>query len=434
MKRVIIALLIVAMLVAAVGCTPQTPASSSAAAPASSAAAAALASSAAPASSAAAASASTASTGKGNVTIWYYWETQLHQVALNKMIDTFNKSQSDITVTAKYIPFADFKKQLSIGVAAENLPDLVIIDNPDHASYAAMGIFADLTGKFDTSNYFPGPISSCTLDNKLYGVPVGSNDLCLFYNTDMLKAAGVSVPKTWDELKAAAAKLTNGKVKGFAFSAVQNEEGTFGFLPWVWSTGATSYQINSDGGIKALTLIKDMFADGSMSKECINWTQGDVMNQFISGNCAMMMNGPWQLPTMRKDSKGINWDVALLPKDAKDATDLGGENWGVIKTGNVDAAVTFLKFATSKENSLDLLNALGYISSRSDIAATQFTDDKQMQVFTEALKGAQARGPHPKWPSISDAISLAFNEVITGASTPADAAKKAQTTIDGIIK
>ncbi len=427
MKKTIIAIVIVAMLASVLaGCTPQAPASSSAAAPASSAS-----------TDSAVASAGTAAagnTGKGDVTIWYYWETQLHQVALNKLIDNFNKSQSDITVTAKYIPFADFKKQLSIGVAASNLPDLVIMDNPDLASYAAMGIFEDITGKFDTANYFPGPLNSCTLDSKLYGVPVGSNDLCLFYNTDMLKAAGVSVPTTWDELKAAAAKLTSGKVKGFAFSALQNEEGDFGFTTFLWSTGASSYEMNSPGGIKALTYVKDLFDAGSISKDCINWTQGDVMNQFISGNAAMMINGPWQLPTMRKDSKGVNWDVAPLPKDAKPATGLGGEDWGVIKGGNTDASLTFLKYATSKENSLDLLNALGYISSRSDIAATQFTSDKQMQTFVDQLQYAQARGPHPKWPSISDAISLAFNEVITGANTPENAATKAQTTIDGIIK
>lgn len=46
---------------------------------------------------------------------------------------------------------------------------------------------------------------------------------------------------------------------------------------------------------------------------------------------------------------------------------------------------------------------------------------------------ANARGPLPEWPDISDAISLAFNEVMTGANTPEDAAAKAQATIDGII-
>ena len=60
------------------------------------------------------------------------------------------------------IPSADFKKQLSIGASADELPDFVIIDNPDHAAYAAMGIFADITDKFDISTYYEGPVNSCT--------------------------------------------------------------------------------------------------------------------------------------------------------------------------------------------------------------------------------------------------------------------------------
>ena len=39
-----------------------------------------------------------------------------------------------------------------------------------------------------------------------------------------------------------------------------------------------------------------------------------------------------------------------------------------------------------------------------------------------------------RWRSVSDAISLAFNQVITGTATPEDAAAEAQTTIDGIVK
>lgn len=419
MKRVFIALLTVVMLVSVfAGCTEQQPQTSPNA----------------PANSNTVSANPEPAKATGEVTIWYYWETEGHQIALNSVIDAFNSSQSDITVTAKYIPFADFKKQLSIGVSAENLPDMVIIDNPDHASYAAMGIFEDITGKFDVSQYYPGPLASCTYDSKLFGVPLGSNCLALFYNKDMLSAANVTVPATWDELKAAAVTLTSENVKGFAFSSLQNEEGTFGFMPFVWSTGATSFEIGTEKGIKALTFIKDIYDSGCISKECINWTQGDVRNQFVSGNVAMMINGPWQIPTMRSEAPDLNWEVALIPKDSQYASDLGGENWGIIKGGNVDAALVFLNYATQKENSTNLLNALGYIGSRSDIAETQFTDDKQMQLFAEEMQYAQPRGPHPKWPSISDAISLAFNEVITGVSTPADAAAKAQQTIDSIMK
>ena len=369
----------------------------------------------------------------GDVTIWYYWETEGHQKALNHIIEEFNGSQDSITVEAKYVPFADFKKQLSIGASSDELPDLVILDNPDHAAYAAMGIFADITDKFDVSNYYEGPVNSCTLDGKLYGVPFGSNDLVLFYNEDMLKEAGCEVPTTWDELLEVAKATTTDSVFGFAHCALQNEEGTFNFLPWVWSTGATSYEINSEGGIKALNFEKELVDSGAMTKEAINWTQGDTMHQFIAGNLAMMINGTWQIPTMREEVPDLNWNVAPIPQDKEQASGLGGENYAVIAGGNEDAAVKFLEFATTPETCLYMMNAMGYISADSTIAENQFEGDEVYQVFVDEMQYAHARGPLPEWPSISDAISLAFNKVITGESAPEDAAAEAQATIDGII-
>lgn len=374
-----------------------------------------------------------ASSASGDVTIWYYWEAEGHQKALNQLVQEFNNSQSNIKVEAKYVPFADYKKQLSIGASADELPDIVIQDNPDTASYAQMGIFADLTGKFDVSNYYPGPVNSCTLDGKLYGVPFGSNDLLLYYNKDMLDKAGCKVPTTWDELLDTAKKLTIDTVSGFAHSSVQNEEGTFNFLTWVWSTGATAYDINSEGGIKALTMVKSLVDSGAMTKEAINWTQGDTMNQFISGNLAMMINGTWQVPAMREQVPDLNWGVAPIPMDKQQASGLGGENYSVISGGNEAAAIEFLKYATQKDKCLFMMNAMGYISADSTIAKDQFSGDDVYEAFVEEMKYANARGPLAEWPEVSDAISLAFNEVMTGASSPEDAAAKAQTTIDGIV-
>jgi len=368
-----------------------------------------------------------------NVTIWYYWETPKHQETLDKVIQDFNSSQEAVAVVAKYVPFADFKKQLSIGATASELPDLVIIDSPDHASYAAMGIFADITGKVDLGQYYDGPVNSCMLDGKLYGVPFGSNCLALFYNTDMMEAAGQQVPTTWDELKETAMALTTNNVSGLAFCSLQNEEGTFNFMPWLWSTGTSSFEINNEQGIKALTYISSLTADGSMTKEVINWTQGDVMNQFISGNVAMMVNGPWQVPTMREEAPGLNWDVALIPRDAEFASVLGGENFGVVEGDNIGAALEFITYATSAEKVASYIDDFGYIAARKDVAEGQFTDDELMQKFTVQMKYAQPRGPHARWPEISDAISLAFNEAITQVSSPEAAAAKAQATIDSII-
>lgn len=369
-----------------------------------------------------------------DVTIWYYWETEGHQVALDKVIEDYNNSQDTYEVTAKYVPFADFKKQLSIGASADELPDIAILDSPDHASYATMGIFEELTGKFDVDSYYDGAVNSCTLDGKLYGVPFGVNCLGLYYNEDMLNAAGCSVPTTWDELMETAKAVTTDSVSGLAFCSVQNEEGTFNFTPWLWSTGASSYEMDSEGGIKALTFAKELIDSGVMSKECINWTQGDVMNQFIAGNVAMMVNGPWQIPTMQSEAPDLNWKVTLIPKDTEYASCLGGENYAVVKGGNTEGALDFLEYATEEDQVKYMMDAFGYISANRTIAESQFEADSPYQPFVEELQYAQARGPLADWPSVSDAISLAFNEVMTGTSTPEDAAAKAQETIDGIVE
>lgn len=369
-----------------------------------------------------------------DVTIWYYWETEVHQKALDKVIQDYNSSQEEYQVSAKYVPFADFKKQLSIGASANELPDIAILDSPDHASYAKMGIFEDLSGKFDVANFYKGTVDSCTIDGALYGVPFGVNCLALYYNEDMLKAANQEVPTTWDELQKTAKALTKDGVNGMAFSSVQNEEGTFNFTPWLWSTGATSYEMDSEGGIKALTFAKELIESGVMSKECTNWTQGDVMNQFISGNVAMMVNGPWQIPTMQQEAPELNWKVTLIPKESEYASVLGGENYAVMKDKNTTGALAFLEYATQKEQVEYMMEMFGYISADQTIAENQFADDSPYKPFVEELQYAQPRGPLAEWPSVSDAISLAFNEVMTGTATPEDAAKTAQTTIDGVVK
>ena len=116
-------------------------------------------------------------------------------------------------------------KQYTIGVVSGELPDVGMVDNPDHNSYAAMGVFEDVTDLYNSTedmNFLEGSIGSCYYEDKLYGLPWGNNCLGLFYNEDLLEAAGVEVPTTWSELEAACEKLTTDGVKGLAISAIGN--------------------------------------------------------------------------------------------------------------------------------------------------------------------------------------------------------------------
>lgn len=390
-------------------------------------------------SSSSSAATSSAPAEKTKISLWYYWENKDHQAILTDLCKQFNQSQTEVEIKNEYYPFADFKKTLSIGLAASKLPDLVLIDNPDHAAYASMGLFADITENIkdwpDKDQYFEGPWKSCTLDGKVYGIPFGSNDLALYYNEDMLSKAGVTPPATWDELKTAAKKLTGNSVTGLGISAPKTEEGTFQFMPWLLSAGGVPTKIDSSEGIKALTLISDMVKDGSVSKEVMNWVQSDVLKQFEAGKVAMMINGPWQVPTLKKEAPDLKWNVALIPKDLKYASVLGGENWGVVKGNNVDASVKFLKWVTKTDVLKSYIGKFGYFPARKDLAADpEFTSDPINKVFVDELQYAQPRGPHPKWPELSNLVSQVLQEVISGTKTPEEAAKDAQAKIDKILK
>ncbi|MFC5529864.1 ABC transporter substrate-binding protein [Cohnella yongneupensis] len=374
---------------------------------------------------------------KKKLTLWFYFEGKSQFDIIKGLTDGFTAKNPNIEVEPVYIPFADFKKRLSVGLAAADLPDIVIIDNPDHAAYAAMGLFADITDQIadwtDKDQFFEGPWKSASYDGKQYGIPLGSNNLALYYNEKMLADAGVTPPQTWDELRDVAKKLTKDGVKGLGISAPQNEEGTFQFLPWLLSTGANFDKVAGDGA-KAYGILADLIKDGSMSKEVINWTQSDVMKQFAAGKLAMMVNGPWQLPELAKTAPDLKFGLAFVPKDKQFASVLGGENLGVVAGDNVKEAVEFIKYVASPDVNKKFAQDFGYFPARKDVASDAYwSNNPQLKVFAENMANAQPRGPHPKWPEISNAISEALSKSLTLGVAPEQAAAEAQTKIDAIM-
>ena len=197
---------------------------------------------------------------------WWDYMSDSNGAALDTQMAKYMDATPGVTVERTYIPFADLKQKLLQGAAAGQLPDVVIIDNPDHSSFAALGVFADLTDLVrdwgQASSYFEGPWDSTVYQGKNYGIPDNSNCLVLWYNNTMTQAAGVQPPANWDDLQAACATLTEGETFGIAMSGVKSEEGTFQWLPFLWMTGEDLPTLDSDGGRAALGLWVDLVDQG----------------------------------------------------------------------------------------------------------------------------------------------------------------------------
>ena len=140
----------------------------------------------------------------------------------------------------------------------------------------------------------------------------GANTIAIFYNKDILEKAGVQPPKTWDELKShlQAADRRQG-MYGFAFNATNDYEGSWQFLPPMWTNGGDETDLTTPQVAEALQLWKDLVDDGSASKSVVNWSQGDVNDQFVAGKAAMMLNGPWNIPSLKKAK--VNFGVVTFP-------------------------------------------------------------------------------------------------------------------------
>lgn len=375
------------------------------------------------------------------VVIWDYFETDAQKKMMQILIDGFNASQSEFKASHVYVPFTDYERQLTLGMASGNLPDVVILDGCDMASFIAMGLFGDitdLTTDINWSEYIPGPLDSTMADGRHYGIPFATNCTALFYNKDMFDAAGLVYPNentTWDDFRQPAKVLTKGGVYGFGNAATNTDEGTFQCLQWLYTAGGSYTEIIK--GQAAYALMQEMINEGSWTKEVVNWTQSDVNNNFIAGNLAMQQNGPWQIPGIAANAPNLKYGVTVLPKfnsSSGQATSiLGGENIGVVKQNDMSGAVAFLKYYNRTDVMVQAMKLYGSFPPKTAAVQDRYwLDDPIQAAFIKQLQTSIPRGPSAKWPSYSAVIQNGFQEAMTSAKTPAQAAQDTQKAVDAI--
>lgn len=376
---------------------------------------------------------------KKEVVIWDYFETDAQKQMMKSLIDEFNASQDEYEASHVYVPFADYEKQLTLGIASGELPDLVILDGCGMASFIQLGLFGDISdADINWDEYMEGPMESTMLDGKHYGIPFATNCTALFYNKDLFDAAGIDYPDentTWDEFHEMAKALTKDGVSGFGNAATNTDEGTFQCLQWLYTAGGSYTDI--EDGVDAYKLMQEMIEDGSWTKECVNWTQSDVNNNFMAGNLAMQQNGPWQIPGIEANAPDLNYGVTVLPKkdaDSEQATSiLGGENMGVVNKDDTSGAEAFLKYYDQTDVMVDAMKQYGSYPPKTEAAKDSYwTDDPIQKAFLTQIDTSIPRGPSAAWPSYSSAIQTGFQEVMTSAKTPEQAAKDTQAAVDAV--
>ncbi|MFF0013676.1 ABC transporter substrate-binding protein [Streptomyces sp. NPDC005374] len=378
---------------------------------------------------------SCSSTESGPVTLswWDYFTLDNFQPGMNRLIKDIESGVPNVRIERRTFPFAELERQITLGAISGDLPDLAIVDNVAMNTLGGSGLLADLTARVDewgqADQYYKGPWSGCQVDGKTLGIPNNSNCLALYCNTRLLKSAGVEPPTTWEDLASAAQKLSRGDRHGLALSAIKTEEGVFQFLPFLWQAGG-DLDTFATHGTTALSFLDELIAKGSLSEQCVGWTQQDVNTRFLNQRAAMQINGPWQIPALKKAD--FDWNVVALPRDKAAATCLGGENWVVMASSkHVGKAWEVLQYTQRPSVLVPYLVAFGELPARKDLADRgSWASDPALRLFLSQLPLARPRQYGAHYAEISQTVAEAEQAVLAGSASPSAAAKTAAAKID----
>jgi len=394
-------------------------------------------------------SSTSSSNGKITITEMDYWSIASQSAVLQKLFTAYEKLNPNVTIQRTPVPFANLLPKADQEAASHSLPNILVLDNPDVAAFAATGALTQLDsfmqGNFSSAEFYAGPASTMTYQNKTYSFPVGSNDLALFYNMKMLTAAGITPPTTWSQLLADAKTLTKGNTYGFAFSATADEEATFQFEPYLWANQGDLAHIDSTQGVAALQVLTSLVQNGSASKGALNWSQPDVATQFGEGHAAIMENGPWEIPVLEQQYNmkfGTDFGVVPLPvpqTGVAPVSPLGGEEWTIPASSDsaaVKASWALLDWLQQPAQLEEIDSAFGYIPAIKSVATPMLQSQPDLQVFASELDTARARTAQlgANYPKVSQVIWTAEQSALTGSQTPQAALTQAQQQINTILQ
>ena len=263
--------------------------------------------------------------GKKTVRMWTFLDptntTNGRSIALQQIIDKFEAEHPDIDIVVEPQDWASMSTKFFAAHAAGNAPDIcwIIMDE--------FGAALDLNALEPLENLSIGKWSEeqvadindafwqfGTRDDKHYQITFSRNYVTLYYRADLFAENEIEIPRTWDELIAAAQKLTGHDDKlgvdrygyGLALSTenvdpqimtnmILADQGT------LFNEDGTANWANENGEYALDTMIKFIKEYGISPETAISTTGEDLWTDFEAGKYAMISGGAIRVNTVRSN-------------------------------------------------------------------------------------------------------------------------------------
>ena len=243
-------------------------------------------------------------------------------------VEKFNAANENINLVVDVVAWADIYTVVNTRIANGDAPDLLNIDV--FADYVADDLLLPAEEWVSAETYakfYPQFIEQSVVDGVVWAVPDLASARAMYYNSDILAAAGVEVPTTWAELQAAceAIKAYDSEIYPWGID-MTTDEGQACFAYYAWTNGGGfvdaegNWTLNSAENVEAVKYSTGLVAAGLTNTAPATESRYDLQELFAAGKLAMMI-GPNQISSYVASSENpINFGVASIPANEGKAT------------------------------------------------------------------------------------------------------------------
>ncbi|NEX48794.1 ABC transporter substrate-binding protein [Pseudotabrizicola algicola] len=322
---------------------------------------------------------------------------------MQPVIDAFMANNPGVTIIHESIPFDDFNNVLQARIGqGDSTPDVFTADMPAVSALVQRGFLADLTDKVgDISDmHLPASMEAVTVDGRIWALPVSTSSMLMYYNVDLLEAAGIALPGrtpadrlTWEQVvelgrQAQAAGATWGLLWDQVSRIYQQQTlvESLGGGNGVSPDDQLKLDITNDAWVRAFEFYADAFESGLSPRGVPG--PGQTAELFASGEVAFFAGGPWWVTRLFAAREGLNFSFTPYPyfEGGDVVTPTGSWAWGVNpNTEHMDIALDFVRFASLTEEGALAAASLQPIPPANVQALQTYINQDLFQ--TENLKG-----------------------------------------------
>lgn len=385
------------------------------------------------------------------------------------MIKNWETAHPDVAVNQTVLSNDDYKTQIATQAAADDLPDVFLLQGMNTKAWSQQGLVMDLTDIISKSPYYDDYnlsfFTPFTNDEKIYGLPALTGGTCtvVVYDKAAWKEAGFNeFPKTWEDVKKADEYFKQNNYKEtIAFGNSGKWQINSCFLSTIGDryTGPEWFKSLIDKGgakftdqefVDALKFTQDIFQSGIFNDDFNAISNEDAREYYISGETPAVISGNWDVSYIQATLKEGNPELynntgfAVLPQPDGAVKSENSQNIGLgyaiainakLKDNpdKLAAAIDFAYYVTgtdfsvyvgenyalqglAKVNDIDLSKFDSYTKDFYDYS---YVDTKSCEIYDSYINS-----------TVWDVFNTDAQSMLNGDVTPEEVARKTQEAYD----